>query len=198
MVSTTHTKRNCVIFDCTAAFGGTSLNNELLQGPDLTNTLLGLLLHFHQGPVAFITDIEGMFHQVHVAKEDINFLRFLWWPHGDIAKDLFEHRMIVHIFGAVSSPSCAMFALLKTADDNQDEYPEEVTNTIQQNFYVNDCLKAVNSTEQALSLYQQPSELYTKGGFHLNKWISNDRTILSAIPEKDRVKEVRTLGLSKE
>lgn len=32
--------------------------------------------------------------------------------------------MIVHIFGAVSSPSCATFALLKTADDNQNQYSE--------------------------------------------------------------------------
>lgn len=135
-----------VVFDYTAAFGGTSLNKKLLQGPDLTNTLLGVLLRFRQGPVAFITDIEGMFHQVQVAKED-NFLRFLWWPNGDISKELVEHRMLVHIFGAESSPSCATFALLKTADDNQDEYLEEVTNTIRQNFYVDDCLKAVNSTE---------------------------------------------------
>lgn len=30
---------------------------------------------------------------VWVAKEDINFLRFLWWPNGDITKELVEHRM---------------------------------------------------------------------------------------------------------
>ncbi|KAK0140007.1 hypothetical protein N1851_023079 [Merluccius polli] len=187
-----------VVFDCAAVFGGTSLNKELLQGPDLTNTLLGVLLHFRQGPTAFITDVEGMFHQVRVAKEDVNFLRFLWWPGGDISKNLVEHRMAVHIFGAVSSPSCATFALLKTADDNQNQYSEEVINTVRHNFYVDDCLKAVNSTEQALFLYQQLTELCAKGGFHLNKWISNDRTVLSAISEKDRAKELRTLDLSKE
>ena len=187
-----------VVFDCAAVYGGTSLNKELLQGPDLTNTLLGVLLRFRQGPVAFITDIEGMFHQVRVAKENINFLRFLWWPNGDISKELVEHRMTVHIFGPVSSPCCATFTLLKTADDNQNDYSEEVTNIIRQNFYVDDCLKAVNSTDQALFLYHQLSELCAKGGFHLNKWISNDRMVLSAIPERDRAKEVRTLDLSKE
>lgn len=67
-----------VVFDCTSTYCGTSLNEELLQGPNLTNTLLGVLLRFRQGPVAFMTDIEGMFHQVRVAKEDVNFLRFLW------------------------------------------------------------------------------------------------------------------------
>ena len=61
-------KKPRVVFDCAATFGGTSLNKELLQGPDLTNTLLGVLLRFRQGPIAFMTGIEGMFHQVRVAK----------------------------------------------------------------------------------------------------------------------------------
>ena len=34
--------------------------------------------------------------------------------------------------------SILTFALLKTADDNQEDYIEEVTNTIRQNFYVDD------------------------------------------------------------
>lgn len=147
-----------VVIDCAATFGGTLLNKELLQGPDLTNTLLGVLLRFRQGSVAFMTDIEGMFHQVRVAKEDTNFLRFLWWPNGDVSKDLEEHRMTVHVFGALSSPSCATFALLKTADDHQDKYLEEVTSTIQQNYYVDNCLKAINSAEQAVFLDQLLTE----------------------------------------
>lgn len=123
MESITHVRRPRlrVVFDCASACDGTSLNKELLQGPDSTNTLLGVLLQFHQGPIAFMTNIEGMFHQVKVANEDVNCLRFLWWPDGDIIKDLVEHRMTVHISGAESSPSCATFALLKTADDNQNE-----------------------------------------------------------------------------
>lgn len=32
-----------VVFDCGAIFCGTSLNSELLQGPDLTSSLFGVL-----------------------------------------------------------------------------------------------------------------------------------------------------------
>jgi len=54
-----------VVYDCAATFG-TSLNENLLQGPDLTNTLLGVLLRFRQGKVAFTGDIKSMFFQVKV------------------------------------------------------------------------------------------------------------------------------------
>nr|XP_055074289.1 uncharacterized protein LOC129453915 [Misgurnus anguillicaudatus] len=145
-----------------------------------------------------MTDIKGMFHQVRVAEENINYLRFLWWPDGDITKELAEHRMLVHIFGAVSSPSCATYALLKTADDNQHLYPEEVINTIKNNFYVDDCLKSVYSVRQAISLYQQLTEVCAKGGFRLDKWVCNHRSVLSEIPEENRAKCVKTLDLCRD
>lgn len=101
--------------------------------------------------------------------------------------------MIVHIFGAVSPPSCATFALLKTAEDNQNEYPAEVVDTVRQNFYVDDCLKSVSSVEQAAWLYRNLKGMCSKGGFHLNK--SNHCSVLAIISEEERAKGVRTLNL---
>ena len=43
-----------VVFDCAAKFKGTSLNDQLLQGPDLTNGLLGVIIRFRQEPVAMV------------------------------------------------------------------------------------------------------------------------------------------------
>lgn len=37
-----------------------------------------------------------------------------------------------------------------------------------------------------------------KRWFPLNKWISNDRAMISEIPEEDRAKEMRTLDLNKD
>ena len=37
-----------VVFDCIARFRGTSLNEQLLQGPDLMNSLIGVLTRFRE------------------------------------------------------------------------------------------------------------------------------------------------------
>ena len=73
-----------VVFDCSTKFAGMSLNDKLLQGPDLTNSLIGVLARFREEQVAFMGDIESIFHQVRVNKDHRNYLRFLWWPDGDL------------------------------------------------------------------------------------------------------------------
>lgn len=187
-----------VVFDCTSSFQGTSLNRELLPGPDLTNTLLGVLLRFRQEPVAVMGDIEGMFHQVRIPKHDVDFLRFLWWPDGDTNQPLAEYRMTVHLFGAVSSPSCANFALKRTADDNEGKCSTDALNTIRQNFYVDDCLKSVPNEGQAIRLVKELRSVCTTGGFKLTKWTSNSRAVLASVPVEERAKEVKDLDLDKD
>ena len=68
----------CIVFDAPAKFSNMSLNQHLLKGPDLLNSLVGILLRFREGQHAIIGDIEAMYHQVKVLKEDADSLRFLW------------------------------------------------------------------------------------------------------------------------
>ncbi|KAJ8408788.1 hypothetical protein AAFF_G00246060 [Aldrovandia affinis] len=91
-----------LVFDCGASYQGTTLNVQLLQGPDLTSTLLGVITRFRQEEVAIIANMEAMFHQVKVPDEDADLLRFLWWPSSDISQDLVEYRMTMHLFGDVT------------------------------------------------------------------------------------------------
>ncbi len=66
------------------------------------------------------------------------------------------------------------------------------------NFYVDDCLKSVPNHDQAVALYNNLTDLCASGGFHLTKWASNSRALLTSIPEGERVKDVRDLDLSKD
>ena len=64
-----------MVFDCSAEFHGTSLNKELLSEPDFTSQLVVLLTRFRTEEVAFMDDIEAMFHQMHLAETKRSFIR---------------------------------------------------------------------------------------------------------------------------
>ncbi|XP_067652408.1 uncharacterized protein [Haliotis asinina] len=85
-------------------------------GPDLANSLIGVLTRFRSESVAFMGDVEAMFHQVKVPKEQQDFLRFFWWPNGNIQGELKEFRMTGHTFGTISSPTIANYALRESAN----------------------------------------------------------------------------------
>ena len=53
-----------VVFDFSARFKGRCLNDELIQGPNLANLMLGVLLRFRREEIGYMADIEAMFHQV--------------------------------------------------------------------------------------------------------------------------------------
>lgn len=122
-----------VVFDCVASYQGKSLNRELMQGPDLTDSLIGVLIRLRCDHIALMSDIEAMYHQVRVPPEDSNLLQFLWWPDGNLMVTLQEYKMVVHMFGVTSSTSCASFALKKAAEDAKDKVPAAV-NTVLRNF----------------------------------------------------------------
>ena len=185
-----------VVFDCSAKYRGTSLNDQLLQGPDLTNNLVGVLTRFREEPVAFIADVEAMFYQVRVPSTDCDALRFLWWPEGDLFKEPEEYEMRVHLFGGASSPSCANFALKKTAKDNEADFNTKVIETVERNFYVDDCLKSVRKEDDAIDLARKLRELLARGGFKLTKWLSNSRKVIESLPESERASIVKNLDFN--
>ncbi|XP_071832390.1 uncharacterized protein [Apostichopus japonicus] len=184
-----------VVFNCPIQYKGVSLNEQLLSGPDLTNRLYGVLMRWRQENVAIMADIEAMFYQVRVRKDDCDLLRYLWWPEGNFDGGMKEYRMLVHLFGAVSSPSCANFALKRTASDNQHRFQDKVIESVINDFYVDDFLKSVATDEEGIQIYRDLKEIMASGGFKLGKWVSNSKRLLESIPEDDRAKELKGLDL---
>eukprot|EP00794_Sanderia_malayensis_P001664 gene1664-biopygen1525 len=162
------------------------------------NPLVGVLLRFRQESVALMAHVESMFHQVRVYPKDIDVLRFLWFPNGDLDKEPEEYQMLVQLFGGVWSPCCASFALKKTAVDNMDRYDYEITETVERNFYVDDMLKSMKDTESAIKLYTEVTKLLSCEGFHLTKWTSNKRDVLNAIPDCELSKELKSIDFEKD
>ena len=115
-----------VIFDSAAESGGVSLNKLHLSGPDLANSLLGVLLRFRKYSTAFMTDIEQMFYSFAVREDHRDFLRFLWYNNNDADGAVAEYRMTVHTFGNTSSPAIATFGLRKTAEVGEPEFGSDL------------------------------------------------------------------------
>ena len=180
-----------VVFDCSAVCDGQSLNQQLLQGPDLTNNLTGVLCRFRQERIAFMCDIQAMFHQVKVDVEHRNLLRFLWWDDPEMKRDPVEFRMTVHLFGATSSPGCANFALKTTADQYEESCGREAADFVRRNFYVDDGLKSVQLVEEAKELIKNTKSFCQRGGFRLHKFTSNNKEVMSSVPQEDRATDTK-------
>ena len=185
-----------VVFDCSAEYRGEVLNHHLLQGPDMLNNLAGILCRFRQKAVAISCDIEGMFHQVGVNREDRDFLRFLWWENCDLKNEPKEYRMTVHLFGATSSPGCANYALKATSDMFEKDCGMAAADFVRHNFYVDDGLKSVATCAEALHLVHSSRELCKKGGFNLHKFVCNDTDVLSAIAPELRANGLQSMDLT--
>ena len=179
-----------VVFDCSARFNNVSLNDMLLHGPDLTNNLLGVLLRFRQHPIAVVCDIKAMFSQVFVDERDQNAFRFLWFLDNDLDQPPVDYLMRTHVFGAKSSPCCAAFALRMTATDNLSGADDETIQTVMRNVYVDDICRSCESVEKTINLVSQLCELLKGGGFYVTKFLSNNKHVLSSIPQEDLASDI--------
>ena len=122
---------------CNAAseFEGFSLNKNLLVGPDLLQNLIGIICRFREQPFLKSADIEAMFLQVKVPAADSKCLRYIWRESQSDHLSTCEYTR--HFFGAKDSPTCANYALQRTATDNEDKFPD-VSKIVKRNFYMDD------------------------------------------------------------
>lgn len=180
------------VFDSSAVYEGHSLNKVLMTGPDLTNSLIGILLRFRQDRYAVIADIEQMFYQFYVKKEHRDLLRFFWYKNNNPDLPLIEYRMCVHVFGNAPSPAIATYGLRKTVENCENTYGSDVKDFVNRNFYVDDGLVSSPSREKVIDLIKRTKTVFKENGnLRLHKIASNDREILNSFGEEDLNKNLR-------
>ncbi|GBP87998.1 hypothetical protein EVAR_66209_1 [Eumeta japonica] len=126
-----------IVHDAAARARGTSLNENLLTGPDLLQSLPAVLMKFRQHRVAVAADIKEMFLQIEIAEEDRDALRFLWRSDRREGQPT-EYRMTRVIFGA-SSPCTAIYVKCKRRKHR--EIPAAATGIVE-NHYMDDYHRA--------------------------------------------------------
>lgn len=187
-----------VVFDASAEFDGVSLNKVLLPGPDLMNSLLGVLIRFRRERVGVMCDIEQMFYSFYVDPEHRDYLRFLWYRDNDPQKQVIEYRMNVHLFGNGPSPAVATFGLRKTALEGEEKHGEEVKDFVYRNFYVDDGLASLPTDEEAINLIISAQNVLATSNLRLHKVVSNSVRVMEAFSTEDRAKALRDLDLRRD
>ena len=112
-------------------------------------------MRFRQHPHAVYADIEEMILQVGVIPQDRPCLRFLW--REDPATDVAVYQYVRHIFGSKNSPTCANYALQRTARDNRKKIPI-AAKRVDSNFFMDDYLKSSATIDEATKKISRPRE----------------------------------------
>lgn len=178
-----------VVHDAAAKTKGVALNDMLLKGPDLLQSLPGVVMRFRQHMVAVTADIKEMFMQVKLRTEDRDALRYLWRGDRRDGQPPQEYRMTSLIFGASSSPSTAIYVKNLNAKQHDETHPEAAAAIIQKH-YVDDYLDSFRSLEDAERITKSVREVHMKASFELKQWKSNSTSLLEALGEDSQTEDI--------
>ena len=103
--------------------------------------------------------------------------------------------MNVHIFGTMSSQSCANFCLKQAADDSEIDIGTEICNMVRKNFYVDDCLRSEETEDEVIDCISGVKLVCSRAGFRLTKLACNRQHVMSTIPEDERAKQLSCFEL---
>ena len=173
-------RRGC---NAAAKYKGESLNDKLLTGPDLLQSLLGIFSRFREHQIALTADMGAIFLQAKVPPQECRVSRFLWRSRPEDKVGFSEYTR--HVFGAKSSPTCANYALLQAGIHNE-EGQQIAAKAIKRNFYMDNFSKPVATLEKTSQVYKNVRTTLKLGRFNFLKWSSHDELVTGNIPEGDR------------
>ncbi|XP_076299583.1 uncharacterized protein LOC143218334 [Lasioglossum baleicum] len=179
-----------VVFDASAkSSSGVSLNDTLLVGPTIQNTLFTTLIKFRTHICVLTADIEKMFRQVKVHEEDSYYQKILW--RQSVEHPLKTYKLNTVTYGTACAPFLAIRCLKQLAEDDAKGFPL-AARAFDQDFYVDDLLTGASDFNSALKLRNELIELAKLGGFNLRQWVSNDKNLVNDL---DNNQENKSLGL---
>nr|XP_023013523.1 uncharacterized protein LOC111503461 [Leptinotarsa decemlineata] len=147
---------------------------------ELLNSLVNILFNFSQNRIAVMGDIEEMFLRIYIRNEDQDSQSFLWRGRN---KDgpILTYQMKSMIFGAICSPSSAIYVLRENAEKHGKKYPEAVK-AIEKYHYMDDYLDSFENEAEAIEIVHEVINIHNQGKFRMINWVSNSSHVLTNIP----------------
>ncbi|XP_021955592.1 uncharacterized protein LOC110851951 [Folsomia candida] len=188
--------------DARSPSSGVSLNDGLMVGPNIQDSLVDILSRFRLHKIAFTADIKKMYRQIRVTPEDSNLQRILW--RDDPSKPVKHYNLQTVTYGTASAPYLATRVLEETAVVNEQQFPQ-AAEVAGRDFYVDDLISGEPTVPEAFQTQQELLSLTKDAGFELCKWSSNSQYVLDAFsPEMretssllsfDQDSSIKTLGI---
>ncbi|XP_055527469.1 uncharacterized protein LOC129720081 [Wyeomyia smithii] len=170
-----------VVYDAAAKTTcGLSLNDILMAGPVLQDSLVDILLRFRFPLIVFAGDTKQMYCMIKLA--DCDYLCIVWrWDSNEPVQ---AYRLNTVTYWTKSASYLATKCLQQLLESYRQQYPTAVGNA-ERGTYVDDVLLGADSEEEAVLLRLQVTKIFASGGFHLRKWTSNSAAVLQDIPAED-------------
>ncbi|XP_071648512.1 uncharacterized protein [Temnothorax longispinosus] len=201
--SSTTTKLRVVFNASSKTTSGISLNDTLMKGPNLQDSIINIMLRFRLHAVAITTDLRKMYRQVLVHEDDRDYQRILWrFSPIDPVDDYWLNTVT---YGQTSASHQAISSVQQQAKDGASRF-ELASRILLEDSYVDDIITGADSEPEAIKVVSQLESLLREGGFETHKWRSNREGVVPEPLAVDRVEEssvleidasaVKTLGLA--
>ena len=158
-----------IVFNSSSSFMGHRLNDYWAKGPDVLNSLIGVLMRFRQDCIGINGDISKMFNTIRLKPLEQHIHRFLW--RNMEVKRAPDHYVLTSVpFGDKPSGAIVMTAMNETAKMKENDFPA-AADAIRFNSYVDDILPSVATVEDAIRLTHEIEEVLRYGGFKIKHWV---------------------------
>ncbi|XP_070526964.1 uncharacterized protein [Cardiocondyla obscurior] len=182
-----------LVFDASAkTSSGVSLNDTLMIGATLQDSLINIILRFRLPVVAITADLQKMYRQVQLHPDDRDYQGILW---RFDARDLVEeYRLNTVTYGQSSAPYLAIRSVRRLAEDEAQRFPRAAS-VLLSDLYVDDIITGAENERDARNLVLQIRKLLRRGGFETHKWQSNCRSCVDGVSTGERAEELAAVEI---
>lgn len=204
-----------IVWNSSQEFHGVSLNDLLHKGPDVLNSIRGVLLRFRTGLYAALSDVRKMYNSVWLKDEEVHLHRFFW---RDSPEDEIQTFAVVRVnIGDKPAGCIAQVATRETANLPEFAAMVDERRVLVEDSYVDDILTSHNDLKTLEEITKGVEKILKAGGFSLKPWVLagysgrpeemsgslNNETTLSipktlVLPNQMRDEESKALGVGYE
>lgn len=141
---------------------GKSLNDLLVIGPSIQDSLLNIVLRFRFYRYAFTADEPKMYRMILIDKRDTQFQRILWREKK--TEKLMEIELTTVTYATAAAPFLATRVLNQLVDDEKDNFPA-ASKVVKKSMYIDNVFSGAATLDEAKQLQADLDTLLNRGGF---------------------------------